>query len=78
MNHGSYDAPSPDEAPSGTQRVQDDDLQEEESGRQSLLLFVVASTILVVCIAAGFISIALLEQVERRRKQASIDTPDFE
>lgn len=78
MDHGSFDAPTHDEAPSGTRRVQDDDVQEEQSGRQSLLLFVMASTILVVCIVAGFVSAALLEHVERRIKQASIDTPDFE
>ncbi|XP_075745245.1 uncharacterized protein LOC119160073 isoform X2 [Rhipicephalus microplus] len=53
---------------------------EDESGssRQSLLLFIVATAILVVCMVAGLISIALLEQVERRKERVSIDSPEFD
>ncbi|KAH6933285.1 hypothetical protein HPB50_013998 [Hyalomma asiaticum] len=60
---------------SGREEAHED---EEGSSRQSLLLFVVATAILVICMVAGFISIALLEQIERRKKRASIDTPDFD
>lgn len=57
---------------------EEDHEDEGGSSRQSLLLFVVATAILIVCMVAGFVSIALLEQVERRKKRVSIDTPDFD
>ncbi|XP_075539667.1 uncharacterized protein LOC142574489 [Dermacentor variabilis] len=74
------DAYEEDERDAAAARSGGDEVHEDEDGgpssRQSLLLFVVATAILVVCMVAGFISIALLEQVERRKKRVSIDAPD--
>ncbi|XP_077508910.1 uncharacterized protein LOC144120422 isoform X4 [Amblyomma americanum] len=63
------------EARSREAREEDD---EEDRSGHSLLLFVLAAAMLVVCIVAGFVSVALLEQMERRKKQPSIEAPDFD